>query len=213
MDEDLNVGTGTEGTGTSGQVAQEGSKSTGDNQSSRMFTQSELNAIVQDRVKGYKVQIDDLSGKTKTLQDSLNDMTSKFNSLEQSNSLTQLGVSEEFKDFVLFKAEKLAVDGKSLQDAIKEVVGSNKKVLGIEDATGGDTGSTGSENKDSKTGNTSTQGANKDSGNTGDNSGVTKDGKPAQKRSSTEIPRGDGANKGKADSDVDAFLRKKGLLK
>lgn len=213
MDEDLNVGTGTEGTGTSGQVAQDGSKSTGDNQSNRMFTQSELNAIIQDRVKGYKVQIDELSGKTKALQDSLNDMTSKYNNLEQSNSLIQLGVSEDYKDFVLFKAEKLAVNGKSLQDAIKEVVDSNKKMLGIEDSTGDDTGSTGDGSKDSKTGDTSTQGANKDSGNTGNNSGVTKDDKPAQKRSSTEIPRGNGSSQGKADSDVDDFLRKKGLLK
>lgn len=182
--------------------------------STRMFSQDELNAIVQDRVKTYKTTIDTLTADKGVLEGKLSDVTSKFNSLEQSNSLRQLGVSEDFMDFVMFKAEKLAVNGKSITDAIKEVVDGNKAMLGIKDDDETSDDSKGDSTKSGK----STTGKSTDEkskeGNTDNKSGGTDDDDKSKKRSSTKVERG--ASKGDAnssDSDVDAFLKRKGLVK
>lgn len=174
----------------------------------KLFSQAELDAIVQHRVKGYKEKVDTLEKEKSDLEASNSDLTSKLEDLEQSNSLSKLGVPEDFTEFVMFKAKKLAVDGKSIEDAIKEVVKKNKSILGIK-STKKTSGEDDADDDDTTNGNADKGGA--DDSEDSDEGDDDNEDKANAKRTSTKVSKG--TQGGSADTDVDDFLKRKGLVK
>lgn len=86
----------------------------------RLFTQDEVNAIVGQRVNSVNMKVQELTGQLNTLQNNANGYLSELTGLKQTSYLNSVGVPNGFADYVKFEASKLAVNGKSFEQAVSE---------------------------------------------------------------------------------------------
>lgn len=95
----------------------------------QMFTQEQVNAIVSGRVNDINTRYKTLEGQNSQLQALINQYTQEIENYKRRDTLTQLGVQSSMQEYVTFEANKLAVNGRSFDDAAKEVVSKNPFVL------------------------------------------------------------------------------------
>ena len=95
----------------------------------RVFTEEQVNAIVSGRVNDLNTRYKTLEGQNSQLQALINQQTQEIENYKRRDTLTQLGVQSSMQDWVGFEANKLAVNGRSFDDAAKEVVSKNPFVL------------------------------------------------------------------------------------
>lgn len=95
----------------------------------RFFTEEQVNAIVSGRVNDLNTRTKTLEGQNSQLQALINQYTQEIENYKRRDTLTQLGVQSSMQEWVGFEANKLAVNGKTFEDAVKEVVSKNPFVL------------------------------------------------------------------------------------
>ncbi len=85
-----------------------------------VFTQEQVNSIVAGRVNELNQKIVELTNLNAQLQASANQYSSELNNLRAESALMKEGVNPMMKDFVAFEVNKLAVNGKTFDTALKE---------------------------------------------------------------------------------------------
>lgn len=131
------------------------------------FSQSQLNAIIKDRVSTLNQKITDLNSQLNIEKGKVADLTSKVEDFTNKDLVNKQGIPEQFADYAIFEAKKLTADGKkTFEDAIKEVATKNASMFGIQTASNGQ-GNNNVNNPNSQSvtqpvykGNSSTQGGN-----------------------------------------------------
>lgn len=93
-----------------------------------VFTQEQLNSIVQGRVNTLKSQIDDLSNQLAQSQNLAKSYLEQLTQYQHRESATNAGVAPKFVKFAIFEAQQLAINGKSFDDALKEYVQANPHI-------------------------------------------------------------------------------------
>ena len=96
-----------------------------------MFTQEQLNSIIQGRVNPLNQKITDLTNQLAQSQQIANSYLNELTGFKQRDAASKAGVPSQFIDFAVFEANKLAINGKSFEDAIKEYVASNQQLFGV----------------------------------------------------------------------------------
>lgn len=96
-----------------------------------VFTQEQVNNIIAGRVNALNRKITELSGQLSQQQQLASSYLNELTGFKQRESAVSAGVKKEFIDFAIFEANKLAVNGKSFDDAIKEYIASNKQYCDI----------------------------------------------------------------------------------
>lgn len=97
------------------------------------FSQSQLNAIIKDRVSTLNQKITDLNSQLNIEKGKVADLTSKVEDFTNKDLVNKQGIPEQFSDFAIFEAKKLTADGKkTFEDAIKEVATKNASMFGIQ---------------------------------------------------------------------------------
>lgn len=96
-----------------------------------MFTQEQLNSIISNRINPLNQRIQDLSNQLAQAQQLSQSYLSELTSMKNRESAINAGVPAQFLDFAIFEANKLAVNGKSFDDAIKEYVATNGQLFGV----------------------------------------------------------------------------------
>lgn len=147
-DEQTNVNQTTEqnGGGTPAQSVvvlqqpQQGSKAEASTNQQGLFTQEQLNLIIQSRVNPLNEKIANLSKELANAKTESANFKAQVESFAQKEQAKKLGIADEFVDFAIFNAQKLAVNGKTFEVALGEYAESNKKLLQIPDNTQGSTG-------------------------------------------------------------------------
>lgn len=99
----------------------------------KLFSQDELNAIVQSRVNNLNQKITDLNGQLAKATADASAYKAQLEGFAQKEQAVKLGIKSEFVDFAIFNANKLAVDGKTFEVALGEYAAANKALLGIPD--------------------------------------------------------------------------------
>lgn len=102
----------------------------------KLFSQDELNAIVQSRVNNLNQKITDLNGQLAKATADASAYKAQLEGFAQKEQAVKLGIKSEFIDFAIFNANKLAVDGKTFEVALGEYAAANKALLGIPDVQG-----------------------------------------------------------------------------
>jgi len=132
------------------------------------FSQSQLNAIIKDRVSTLNQKITDLNSQLNIEKGKVADLTSKVEDFTNKDLVNKQGIPEQFADFAIFEAKKLTADGKkTFEDAIKEVATKNASMFGIQQDSSNGQGNRQMNNPNSQSGtqpvykgNSSTQGGN-----------------------------------------------------
>lgn len=96
-----------------------------------MFTQEQLNSIISGRINPLNQKIQELNGQLANEQKLSASYLNELNGYKHRESATKAGVPAQFVDFAVFEANKLAVNGKSFDDAIKEYVSANATLFGV----------------------------------------------------------------------------------
>ena len=96
-----------------------------------MFTQEQLNSIISGRINPLNQKIQELNTQLTQAQQLSQSYLNELTSYKNRESATKAGVPAQFVDFAVFEASKLAVNGKSFDDAIKEYVASNGQLFGV----------------------------------------------------------------------------------
>lgn len=174
-----------------------------------MFTQEQLNSIISGRINPLNQKIQELNGQLANEQKLSASYLNELNGYKHRESATKAGVPAQFVDFAVFEANKLAVNGKSFDDAIKEYVSANATLFGVSQQGGQAPASTTPSGQQA----------------TGVSVAPTQ---PAQPLQNSQAPnaaamiafgatgvQGGGNPSGNAslDSDVEAFLKSRGLKK
>lgn len=94
-----------------------------------MFTQEQLNAIIGTRVSSLNSKIQDLTSQLAAAQQLANNYASQVTNYQQRDTVVNSGVPTQFVDYVRYEASKLAVNGKSFEDAVKEFTKSNEALF------------------------------------------------------------------------------------
>lgn len=94
-----------------------------------MFTQEQLNAIIGTRVSSLNNKIQDLTNQLAAAQQLANNYASQVTNYQQRDTVVNSGVPAQFVDYVRYEASKLAVNGKSFEDAVKEFTKSNEALF------------------------------------------------------------------------------------
>ena len=97
--------------------------------SAQMFTQEQVNSIVSGRVNALNQKVQELTTLLTASQQNAATYFSELNAYRQRETVNKAGVPAQFADFVIFEASKLAVNGKSFEDAVKEYTASNQQLL------------------------------------------------------------------------------------
>lgn len=95
-----------------------------------LFSQEQLNGIIQGRVNPLNQRISDLNSELKTAKQLAQGYLNELNTYKQKEIVANAGVPAQFADFVTFEANKLAVNGKSFADAVKEYTEKNSGLWG-----------------------------------------------------------------------------------
>lgn len=96
-----------------------------------MFTQEQLNSIISGRINPLNQKIQELNTKLAQEQQLSQSYLNELTGFKNRESAVKAGVPAQFVDFAVFEASKLAVNGKSFDDAIKEYVASNGQLFGV----------------------------------------------------------------------------------
>ena len=96
-----------------------------------LFTQEQLNSIISGRINPLKQKINDLNAQLAQAQQLSQSYLNELTGFKQRDMAVKAGVPTQFVDFAVFEANKLAVNGKSFDDAIKEYVASNGQLFGV----------------------------------------------------------------------------------
>ena len=99
--------------------------------SQALFTQEQLNSIISGRINPLNQKISDLNNQLAEEQKLSASYLNELNGYKNRESATKAGVPAQFLDFAIFEASKLAVNGKTFDDAIKEYVSSNQSLFGV----------------------------------------------------------------------------------
>lgn len=96
-----------------------------------LFTQEQLNSIISGRVNPLNQKINDLNTQLAQTQQLSQSYHNELIGFKQRDAAVKANVPAQFVDFAVFEANKLAVNGKSFEDAIKEYVASNGSLFGV----------------------------------------------------------------------------------
>ena len=96
-----------------------------------LFTQEQLNSIISGRINPLNQKINDLNTQLAQAQQLSQSYLNELTGFKQRDAAVKAGVPAQFVDFAVFEANKLAVNGKSFEDAIKEYVASNGQLFGV----------------------------------------------------------------------------------
>lgn len=96
-----------------------------------LFTQEQLNSIISGRINPLNQKISELSAQLAQAQQLSQSYLNELTGYKNRESAVKAGVPSQFVDFAVFEASKLAVNGKSFDDAIKEYVASNGQLFGV----------------------------------------------------------------------------------
>lgn len=95
----------------------------------RFFTEEQVNAMMSRRVNNLNTRNKTLEDQNSQLQAQINQQAQEIENYKRRDTLIQLGVQSSMQEYVIFEATKLAVNGRSFDDAAKEVVSKNPFVL------------------------------------------------------------------------------------
>ena len=96
-----------------------------------MFTQEQLNSIISGRVNPLNQKIQELNAQLAQAQQLSQSYLNELTGFKNRESAVKAGVPAQFVDFAVFEVSKLAVNGKSFEDAMKEYVASNGSLFGV----------------------------------------------------------------------------------
>ena len=100
-----------------------------------MFTQEQLNAIIGTRVSTLNNKITELQNQLTAAQQLANNYANQVTNYQQRDAVVNSGVPAQFVDYVRYEASKLAVNGKSFEDAVKEFTKSNEALFNSQPAS------------------------------------------------------------------------------
>lgn len=95
-----------------------------------LFTQEQLNSIISGRINPLNQRVQDLSSQLAQSQQLAASYLNELTGYKQRDIVTKAGVPAQFVDFVVFESNKLAVNGKSFDDAVKEYTTNNASLFG-----------------------------------------------------------------------------------
>lgn len=93
------------------------------------FTQEQVNGIVQNRVNALNQKVSELTNQLAQSQQLANTYYTELTGFKQREAVINAGVPSQFVDFAVFESNKLAVNGKSFDDAVKEYVTANQQLF------------------------------------------------------------------------------------
>ena len=96
-----------------------------------LFTQEQLNSIISGRINPLNQKINDLNTQLAQAQQLSQSYLNELTGFKQRDAAVKAGVPAQFVDFAVFEANKLAVNGKTFDVAIKEYVSSNGSLFGV----------------------------------------------------------------------------------
>ena len=96
-----------------------------------LFTQEQLNSIISGRINPLNQKISELNAQLAQAQQLSQSYLNELTGFKQRDMAVKAGVPTQFVDFAVFEANKLAVNGKTFEDAIKEYVSSNGSLFGV----------------------------------------------------------------------------------
>lgn len=96
-----------------------------------MFTQEQLNSIISGRINPLNQKIQELSSQLAQAQQLSQSYLTELTGFKNRDIAIKAGVPAQFVDFAVFEASKLAVNGKSFNDAMKEYVALNGSIFGV----------------------------------------------------------------------------------
>lgn len=102
----------------------------------RTFTQDELNAIIGHRMSEKNAKIDELTKQLAEEQKKSGAYLDELNGYKNNDIAAKAGVPEEMREYAIFEAGKLAVNGKSFEDAMKELVAAKSSLFGVSNTNG-----------------------------------------------------------------------------
>lgn len=101
-----------------------------------LFTQEQLNSIISGRINPLNQKISELNAQLTQAQQFSQSYLNELTGFKQRDVAVKTGVPTQFVDFAVFEANKLAVNGKTFEDALKEYVASNGSLIGISQSGG-----------------------------------------------------------------------------
>lgn len=104
--------------------------------SQALFTQEQLNSIISGRINPLNQKIQELNAQLAQAQQLSQSYLNELTGFKNRESAVKAGVPDKFVDFAVFEASKLAVNGKSFDDAMKEYVASNGSLFGVSQSGG-----------------------------------------------------------------------------
>lgn len=96
-----------------------------------LFTQEQLNSIISGRITSLSQKISELNAQLTQAQQFSQSYLNELTGFKQRDAAVKAGVPTQFVDFTVFEANKLAVNGKTFGDALKEYVASNGSLYGV----------------------------------------------------------------------------------
>lgn len=96
-----------------------------------LFTQEQLNSIISGRINPLNQKISELNAQLTQAQQLSQSYLNELTGFKQRDMAVKAGVPTQFVDFAVFEANKLAVNGKTFDVAIKEYVSSNGSLFGV----------------------------------------------------------------------------------
>ncbi len=93
------------------------------------FTQEQVNAIVSSRVNEVNTKFSNQAQELTNIQAQLAQATSELTKYKHAEVLRNNNVNPAFNDFVEFSASKLAVNGKTYEQAVVEFISQNPQYL------------------------------------------------------------------------------------
>lgn len=100
-----------------------------------LFTQEQLNSIIQGRVNPLNQRVQDLTSQLAQAQQLSQSYLNELQGYKNKEIVANAGVPAYMQEFVAFEAQKLAVNGKSFADAVKEYTTANAQLFGISQGT------------------------------------------------------------------------------
>ena len=96
-----------------------------------LFTQEQLNSIISGRINPLNQKISELNAQLAQAQQLSQSYLNELTGFKQRDIAVKAGVPTQFVDFAVFEANKLAVNGKTFEDALREYVSSNGSLFGV----------------------------------------------------------------------------------
>lgn len=108
----------------------------------KVFSQSDLNSIIRDRLSKVNEKLTTLQNELKAERDKNADLTSQVENFTNRELANKQGIPSKFTDYAIFEAKKLTSDGnKTFEDAIKEIAETNAEMFNIQPVSSNEQGS------------------------------------------------------------------------